>query len=256
MLIFDFITQAEIDELPDDDPQLAFARFVEISQRRLSEKIRDTENDEAGWHIRNQAEHGFMNVVIAAAKRFEIDPLASIVVPRATKYDSDLYREFRSDLDHYLTQLLLGNSARAKRDSVLIPAELKRTIRTYVFHLRELVENDADLDESKRQKLLGHLADFEKALDNKRLNLLAVTVLAITLLGAPGALLASGEPAYRLLANILRVVGEAKIADDANRQLPSVAPPLVLTAPRPLKQSEGESGKHSSFDEIDDDIPF
>jgi hypothetical protein len=122
--------------------------------------------------------------------------------------------------------------------------------------LRELIENDAGLDESKRQKLLGHLADFEKALENKRLNLLSVTVLAITLLGAPGALLASGEPAYRLLANILRVVGEAKVADDANRQLPSAAPPLVLTAPRPSKHPDGEFGKRSSPDQIDDDIPF
>lgn len=256
MLIFDFITQEEIDDLPDDDPQLAFARFVEISQRRLSEKIRDTENDETGWHTRNEAEHGFMNVVIAAAKRFEIDPLASIVVPRATKHDSDVYREFRSDLDHYLTQLLLGNSARAKRDSILVPVELKKTIRTYVFHLRELIENDVRLDESKRQKLLSHLADFEKALENKRLNLVSVTVLAITLLGAPGALLASGEPAYKLLANILRVVGEAKVADEANRQLPSSAPPLILTAPRPSKHPEGELGKCSSSNKIDDDIPF
>lgn len=256
MIIFDFITQEEIDDLPDDDPQLAFARFVEISQQRLSKKIRHTENDETGWHIRNEAEHGFMNVVIAAAKRFEIDPLASIVVPRATQHDSDVYIEFRSDLDHYLTQLVLGNSARAKRDSILIPAELKRTIRTYVFHLRELVENDARLDESKRQKLLSHLADFEKALENKRLNLVSVTVLAITLLGAPGALLASGEPAYKLLANILRVVGEAKVADDANRQLPSTAPPLILTAPRPSKHPEEELGKCSSSNTIDDDIPF
>lgn len=253
MMIFDFITQDEMDDLPDDDPQSAFTRFVEISRRRLAEQIEKTSDDETGWHERNEAQHGFMNVVIAAAKMFEIEPLMSLSVPRATKFDSDAYRDFRSDLDHYLTQLLLSNSARAKRDSILVPPELKTNIRTYLFHLRELIEDDKDLGETKRQALLRHLADFEKELEKKRLNLLAVTVLAITILGAPGALWASADIANKLLTNILRVVGEAKIADDANRQLPSAAPALAITGPRPAEMIFGDFAKSTS---ADDDIPF
>jgi hypothetical protein len=255
MMIFDFITQDEMDDLPDDDPQSAFTRFVEISRRRLADYIDKIGEDEAGWHDRNEAQHGFMNVVIAAAKRFEIEPLASLSVPRATKFDSDTYREFKSDLDHYLTQLLLSNSARAKRDSILVPAELKTTIRTYVFHLREIIEKDTDLAESKRLQLIRHLDDFEKALDKKRLNLMSVTVLAITLLGAPGALWASAEPASKLLANILRTVGEAKNAEDHARQLPSAAPPLAITGPRP-NEAGGDFGKSNTRSDMDDDIPF
>jgi hypothetical protein len=38
MIIFDFITQEEIDDLPDDDPQAAFVRFVRIAQRRLRDR--------------------------------------------------------------------------------------------------------------------------------------------------------------------------------------------------------------------------
>jgi hypothetical protein len=255
MMIFDFITQDEMDDLPDDDPQSAFTRFIEIARRRLAEQIEKTDDDEAGWHQRNEAQHGFMNVVIAAAKMFEIEPLASLSVPRATKFDSDAYRDFRSDLDHYLTQLLLSNSARAKRDSILVPAELKTTIRTYLFHLRELIENDKDLGEPKRQALLRHLADFEKALEKKRLNLLSVTILAITILGAPGALWGSADAANKLLTNILRVVGEAKIADDAARQLPSAAPPLAITGPRPAETVHSDFSKSTRAD-MDDDIPF
>jgi hypothetical protein len=82
MMIFDFITQDEMDDLSDDDPQEAFTRFVEIARRRLADHMGSLGDDEAGWHQRNEAEHGFMNVVIAAAKRFEIDPLASLVVPK------------------------------------------------------------------------------------------------------------------------------------------------------------------------------
>jgi hypothetical protein len=36
MNIFDFFTQEELDDLPDDDPQAAFIAFVRIAQRRLN----------------------------------------------------------------------------------------------------------------------------------------------------------------------------------------------------------------------------
>jgi hypothetical protein len=194
-----------------------------------------------------------MNVVIAAAKRFEIQPLATLSVPRATKFNSDICREFRSDLDHYLTQLLLNNSARAKRDSVLLTPEFKTTIRSYVFNLRELIEKNKDINESKRRELLKHLADFEAALDKKRLNLLAVTAFAITVLGAPGALGSSADIATKLVTNILRTVGEAKVEDDATRRLPSAAPPLAITGPRPVVDNSKPAVDNS---DMDDDIPF
>lgn len=245
MMIFDFLTQQEMDDLPDDDPQSAFTMFVEIARRKLAERLDQLPDDEASWHLRNEAQHGFMNVVVAAAKRFEIEPLATLSVPRATKFDSDVYREFRSDLDHYLTQLLLNNSARAKRDSVFISPELKTSIRKYVFNLRKLIEESEDIDQAKRAVLLKHLATFEAALERKRLNLMAVTIIAITLAGAPGALGASADIANKLLFNILRSVGEAKIQDDAIRSLPSAAAPLAISGPRPPVVSS-----------MDDDIPF
>lgn len=243
MMIFDFITQDEMDDLPDDDPQEAFTRFVEIARRRLADHLATLGEDENDWHKRAEAQHGFMNVVVAAAKRFEIQPLADLSVPRATKFDSDIYREFRSDLDHYLTQLLLSNSARAKRDSVLLTPEFRSTIRAYVFNLRELIENNKEMDEGKRRDLLKHLANFEAALEKKRINLLAVTAMAITLLGAPGAFGSSADIAGKLVSNIMRAVGEARTHENATRHLPSTAPPLAITGPRPQVN-------------MDDDIPF
>jgi hypothetical protein len=248
MMIFDFITQDEMDDLPDDDPQEAFTRFVGIARRKLADFTATLGEEEADWHERSEAQHGFMNVVIAAAKRYEIQPLASLSLPRATKFSSDVYREFRSDLDHYLTQLLLSNSARAKRDSVLLTPEFKSTIRSYVFNLRDLIEKNKEIDDAKRRQMLKHLTDFEAELEKKRLNLLAVTVLAITLLVAPGALGSSVDIASKLVTNILRTVGEAKVQDDATRRLPSAAPPLAITGPRPTNPVNNH--------ELDDDIPF
>jgi len=111
MLIFDFITQEEIDDLPDDDPQAAFTTFVRIAQRRLGERTNqiDTDNSD-GWAALSDARHGFMNVVVAAAKKYEIEPLSSLPIPRLDEFNENAHRQFRADLDHYLTQLLLDNS--------------------------------------------------------------------------------------------------------------------------------------------------
>jgi hypothetical protein len=251
MLIFDFITQEEIDDLPDDDPQAAFTTFVRIAQRRLGERTNqiDTDNSD-GWAALSDARHGFMNVVVAAAKKYEIEPLSSLPIPRLDEFNENAHRQFRADLDHYLTQLLLDNSSRAKRDSVLVSVELKKTIRVCLHELRDATAKDKSLSETKRSELLRQLEKFEAELDKKRLNLLAVTTLTITLLSAPGGIWASGELGTKLLNTIWRAVAEAKVADDESRRLPSNAPPMMITGPR--KDDPGLAKKS----ELDDEIPF
>jgi hypothetical protein len=54
-----------------------------------------------------------------------------------------------------------------------------------------------------------------------------------------------------MLTSILGVVGEAKLADDATRLLPSSAAPMAITGPRP-----GEVVKGNVRPDMDDDIPF
>jgi len=55
--------------------------------------------------------------------------------------------------------------------------------------------------------------------------------------------------ATKLVTNILRVVGEAKSADDEARRLPSSAAPMVITGPR----KEVPDTKKS---DMDNEIPF
>jgi hypothetical protein len=256
MNIFDFITQDELDDLPDDDPQTAFVTFVRIAQRRLGERTKELEGSDA-WESLEEARYGFMNVVIAAAKKYEIDPLASVAVPRLSKFDAQKHHQFKADLDHYFTQLLLDNSSRAKRDSVYVSSELKASIRTYVHHLRDLIEKAVDLDQTKRQVLLHRLSEFEAELEKKRLSLLSVTLLAITLIGAPGAIWSSVDVANKLVTNIIRIVGEAKIADDAQRRLPSTQAPMAITGPRPDEPNLLiESKQGSSTVSTEGEIPF
>jgi hypothetical protein len=65
------------------------------------------------------------------------------------------------------------------------------------------------------------------------LNLVAVTVLAITFLRAPGGIGATADMMTKLVTNILRTVGEAKMAEDELRRLPLPE----ITGPR-----KGDSG--------------
>jgi hypothetical protein len=101
--------------------------------------------------------------------------------------------------------------------------------------------------------LLRKLSEFEAELEKKRLNLLSVTVLAITLLGAPGAIGATGDMVTKLVTNILRVVGEAKTAYDESRRLPSQEAPMAISGPR---KGDREAVKKPNTSDLDNEIPF
>ena len=109
------------------------------------------------------------------------------------------------------------------------------------------------MSEARKNILIRKLAEFEAELEKKRLNLLAVTVLAVTILSAPGGIGATTDIAAKLVTNVLRAVGEAKLADDETRRLPSSATPMVITGPR--KESDLVSRPANQRD-MDDDIPF
>src|SRR4029079_2322234 len=117
------------------------------------------------------------------------------------------------------------------RDSVLMTPELKQSIKTYVHHLRELIQKSDDLDAARREVLLRKLAEFESELEKKRFNLLNVSLLIIALASAPGGIWASVEAANKLVGQIVKLIGEAKEVDDQTRRLPPVEQPLAITPP-------------------------
>jgi hypothetical protein len=249
MNIFDFISQDEIEELPDD-PQSAFTSFIRTAQDRLTEKTSKLdENEQSEWRQIEDARHGFMNVVIAAAKKYNIEPFSSLEVPRLDSFNINTHRQFKADLDHYMTQLLLDNSIRGRKSSVPVLEKDKDRIKTYLNALRDCVRT-ATLTDAKRETLLKKLNEFEKELDKTRLNLIAVSLFTFELLAIPGGVWASAEIANRLITNVLQVVGEAKAADDEARRLPPVTVPAKLSPPR------REEPAHRQAAEMDDEIPF
>ena len=64
MNVFDFFTQNELEEAPEE-PALAFAYLVRIAQTKLRERTKDyDEEDRTQWQWIEEARHGFMNTVI------------------------------------------------------------------------------------------------------------------------------------------------------------------------------------------------
>ena len=132
MTILNFVTQDELDNL-DEDPRTAFMQLVNHAQRRLSEQISkfDPENSYDSLK-RFDLEKSFMNVIVAAGKSFGIEPFSSMEVPRQQEFSNRDYEQFQSDLDHYVTQLVLTNSMRSRGNSVAIDAVSKDKIRSYL----------------------------------------------------------------------------------------------------------------------------
>jgi hypothetical protein len=203
MTILNFVTQEQLDDL-DEDPRVAFMTLVNHAQRSLSLQLEKYDPEEQReWRQRQELQERFMNVIVAAGKRFEIDPFISTIVPKHQDFQGSDYKQFESDLDHFVTQLILDNSIRAKKNSVEILPNPKGKIRSYVHGLRTCVEQ-ATMHEDKRKALLEKLDQFERELEKRRINILAVTLLTFEILGIPGTAWASWEVAQNLLQTLPR----------------------------------------------------
>lgn len=254
MSIFSFVTQDELDDL-DEDPRMAFLGLFNHAQRSLSKQLdRLDPNDEREWKTRQDIEQSFMNVIVAAGKRFEIEPFVSTQVPQYADYRTSDYQQFRYDLDHYVTQLVIDNSLRSKKTSVALLPETRDRIKTYVHGLRECIEK-SNLPQKKRTALLNKLDQFEKELEKRRLSIMEVTLLSFALLSAPGGIWGSAEIMQKLLVNINQVVAEAKADEDKTQQIEHQSPKALSPPRTPAKPSKPPSWEPRGGD-LDDEIPF
>jgi hypothetical protein len=255
MNVLDFVSQEELDDLPEDD-HLAFATFVRHAQRRLSEATDPIDASENyGWRLIDEWRYDFMNIVVAAAKRFGIEPFATLEMPSLGDFDDNTHRQFKADLDFYMTQLIIDNTLRDRRDSVALSPPAKERIRKYLHELKQCIDK-ADLSDSRKHSLLKKLADSEAVLDGRRLSLLAVTRITLEIMMIPGGLWASQQITTKLLNNMLLTVAEEKVVDDQKRQLPPVMPPQKLMPPRELLVDDKRPQPAAFETDLDDDVPF
>lgn len=253
MQFFDFIDKDELDNLPEDDRE-AFLEFVRIARQRLQAQLNQLDPSQE-WERIQDAQHGFINVVTATARRLNIEPFSTRDVPRVTDSSHDDYRQFAADLDHYTVQMWIDGRIAKRRESVELTDAAKTSIRTKLQHLREALER-SECDERTRARLRARLDEFEKDLESRRINILAVARVAIEILAVPGALAGTYDASVKLINQIMQTIGEEKINEDERRRLPPVEKPAALMPPRTeeKKPTESEGGKFSR--DLDDEIPF
>ncbi len=251
MSILNFVRQEDLDNL-DEVPSVAFMQLVNFAQRSLDQRLKSLDpNDEYQWREIEDERHSFMNVVVASAKQFGILPFSATEVPLQNDFRNGDWRQFRADLDHYITQLVLENSARSKLDSVEILPKSKDAIRSYVRALRDCIEN-ASMDTKKRESLLQKLDSLEQELEKRRTSMLAIARIAYHLWAVPGSMWASYDIANKLISNVMHEVAEAKDLEQNTKTIQAPPPMKALSPPRAVRTQPATSG----FPDDLDDVPF
>ncbi len=257
MNIYDFISQEQLDNLPED-PRMGFATFAKHSMDSLKKASEGMDlNEQYGWQEYERARLDMMNVILAAAKLYKIEPFVSIQLPRVGSNNNQEIEQFESDLHHYMTQIVLDNAIRQRSDSVKLSETARDRIRQHIHHLKKCVD-DSELDKSKKAVLHNKILEFESALDKERLSLLKASWISIQILAIPGAMWASAEVVQKLMGNIAQTVAIEKSAEEDERKLPIQSEPNVLLPPRHDGWgSNPTNNSNSSFeDDLDDDVPF
>ncbi|MFP1132869.1 hypothetical protein [Asticcacaulis sp. W401b] len=266
MSLTEFITLQEISQLPPD-PHLAFAHFVQIVESSLERKMKELDdNSQSGWELMSDVRHSFMNHIIAAAKRYRIRPIMGIELPKHNDFDYQNWRQFKSDLDHYVTQILLNDPEVEIEKSVALTPEIKSNIRSYIVAMKGEVDR-ANLSDDLRDKMLKKLREFEDLLEERRISFLAVTGIIMTILGVPGSLYASYDIVTKLSANIFSEMGKAKAIEAESRAIAIAQYEPILIAPRSVDtgyialedagcdNAVRVNSSSKTFD-LDDEIPF
>jgi len=257
MSIFEILSAEFLAEL-SDDPREAFSMIVGRATEYLSERLKQVDdNERSSWHEYENAQHTVMNVIIASAKRLNVEPFASMEVPQRDNFGSRDFVQFQSDLDHFVTQLVLDNSIRTRREAVVMSPKIKGRIRSLLHAIRQQIDAAA-MPEARRAALHAKLAQFEAELEKKRVPVFMAARIILEVLSISANVLALSDSAtfHKLIGNVMQAVAEAKAADDENRQLPSSEPPRAILPPR-KNFDPRPSGPRESFPaDLDDEIPF
>lgn len=232
------ITDEQIQELPLDDPEMAFVCFEAIVRGNAQDAISRTDENSTEYELE------YLNKVMAAAQHFGIEIVGDLKMPKWG--DKDIYARYRqllSDVDKFTVQVRLRHFSEAKRFSVALDAAAKTKIHHFVDKLREAIAA-LDVSQEKRDELFGKLNDFEKAVDKSRTPLQEFGAMMTAFWNAV-------EPGRKWLDSIAKVMAEARALEEAARpRLTQPKPKLQITAQKPPAPRE------TFNQDLDDEIPF
>lgn len=262
MSIFNFVSQEEIDDL-DEDPRIAFKQLASAALKTLDERSANIDTrEESEWRVLNELRFSCMNIILAAASRFEITAFDEIVKPQLRNFNDADWFEFRHDVDHYVAQIALDIATRNRANSVVILPRTKDRIRGYIYNLRQAIEQ-GNLDEKKREALLKKLKAVEDELEKRRTSMIAVANLAFQIWAIPGGAWSTYEVGNTLITKVMHSIAEAKADEEEHRQIAAPETPKALAPPRKAaptddwarpKSDDWQSSEWTANG--DDDLPF
>jgi hypothetical protein len=188
----------------------------------------------------------YINSTLGAAHGLAIEYFDDFGALSSRRDYHEQYRNFIIAVDHYLIQIRIRHSRRAKRYSVELDLAAKEKIRHYLAQLKELVEQLA-VTPKKREAIFNKILALESELsrDRTRFDIVAAFILEGSAVAGESA--EKLEPWRKWIDSIAKVIGFAKEKDAENPSIP---------LPEDTKRIEPPKRRLPPPESIDDDIPF
>jgi len=256
MNIDELLDPVDWEDLPEDADD-AFAHVVRIAQRSAApefERLRVHANANDDYGALYDAQLGYLSSLIGVAKGLGVTAFADYHIPDARNFDQDYYRRFLADINHFSAQAAARRAIRSRQLSVRLEVKVVDSIRSYVHHLKDAIDQ-ANMSDAKKANLQSKLKAFEHELDGgKRINILRVSLLVMEIIGIPGSVWATGEVAPKLGHNIMQAIADARHVEAENKASVEVEPKKAITAA--VHEQRPAQGSRAHDLGLYDDIPF
>lgn len=236
-----------IDNLPKNNQE----HFVHIEKIGIK-KYYDHINNGNEWNAVQDVRLRYMTSVVAAAKHFNIEPISEIEVPRRRNWNDDRFDDFVSDVSFYTMQMMLHESDRKLRTSIILEGSTRDRLKTLTVNLRDEVRK-LQLPSSKIDQIIRKIDDFERSLESRKLTFITVAFVTLTIAGAITDVDGATNVVRELVNKIEETVGIAKEEQDRE-----VASNFVESnqIPRLMAPRKNEPAIEPPSVEDDDEIPF
>lgn len=236
------ITHDEIKKLPAE-PRQRFVALEEIVRQRYDEIANRAEQ----WQVVQDARVQYMSEVIGAARYLKISPLSDMDLPKRSEYDDNSYEDFRAEVTYYTMQLALEGVDNDSALSIELVGPVKSRLITLAQHLREHVAR-LDVPPERIDRLVRHVAAFERDLESPRLTFVSVAVLTLTIASGIADLEGAASGVRQLINQVEEVVGRVHEEQATSRYL--------VEAPTEPRRIEPPRTAKPKVQRPDDDIPF
>lgn len=242
---YDLIPETIYENLPQDDHE-KFVILVREAQANLARLLDDRSSNEFADEIRSQ----FVSTISGVAEALGVLGLPDIS-DDITNYKK--YQTFQVYLASIVAKVRLQSQLVSRPYSVALGRITRAKIQQEIDQLRHSI-GDSVLPETKQKALLDKLAELEIELSQQRLSFartMAIAASIMTIVGGGTAALANFPKAAETVAGIIRLIGEDKANEEAER-LRLMPPPKALP-----NHTKSNIARPSAFDsDLDDDVPF